>query len=260
MNKLSILGISLVITASLCACGSEETVSSVVSSQAPSEEESVVSQVESQEEISQMEESVVEEELTVDEEFELFLQTADGPGFKLQIYDQKGFPVKNATVTLARESTISVQNTEETAPDSGEEGETGEADPALTEEGENSEQTSILEEEIPEDSLLERNDDLTTATNLYTTTTDGDGYVFLDGMEEGEIYRITVSDEDGAPVGVVTLTFQYGTEYSGTVEDGIVLTLTEEEPVAADLAITATEEDGSSSSFTLNRIAQWAGN
>lgn len=221
MKKFTIF-LCAVLMFGLCACGSAtgsatESVDSTLSETTVETEESASAEAS----VSEEDESVEEEpEPTTDELFYEFLQSAEGISLKLQIYDQKGMPVKNGQVILSTENTL-ITNGEESAAEAAE---------------------------------------VTTTTNIGTYTTDNSGYVFISQLEAATAYRLSVMTEDNAPVGEVSFSIDYGTEcsYSNDTENGsITLTITEAEPLAADLSITATDEDASVSSFEIHRMTQW---
>lgn len=104
-RKISLLLWSCIAAMLLCACGGTESVLSVSGADAEDSASAVSAEAGSAE--SSAEESSAEEDSTVeepdaDELFYEFTQTATGTPVKLQIYNRKGFPVKNGTVTLQR--------------------------------------------------------------------------------------------------------------------------------------------------------------
>ena len=216
---------------SLAACGSdsasEETaVSSTPEISSAAEESTAESAAE-----SAPEESAAEEiEPTIDEQFSEFIATAQGVCLKLQIYTQKGLPVRNGTVDItAAEAEIVPDTLANTADD------------------------SSLAEELPAEDTGEQD------ILLYTAETDFDGYMFLSDLEFDRDYTLTVCNTDGALIGTVTLTIVSGEDYAGSseTEGQIILSVSDGALSTADLAITATDENGAESSFSLSRMDKW---
>ena len=220
MKKFTIfLGCLLIF--GLCACGAETESTAESVSSTPSE--ATVETVEStSDEISVSEEAEsVEEEPkpTTDELFYEFLRTAEGISLKLQVYDQKGMPVKNGQVILSTGNTI------------------------------------VAKAETSEEAA-----EVTTTKNIGTYTTDNSGYVFISQLEASVAYQLAVTTEDADLIGAVSFSVEYGTEYafSNDTENGsVLLTVTEAQPLAVNLSVTATNEDGAVSAFEVHRMAQW---
>ena len=209
----------------LCACGNQNASTQDSSLTAAPEsstsaEDSTLAEENSVEE-SALEESVLEEAVpTADELFYEFRQTADGTAVKLQFYTRKGFPVKNGAVTVeALQETQLLENSTEDA------------------------------ELVPETSTENKTDEI---------DLDESGFGFL-AMQVGETYRLTVTDADGELVGTATVTLESGDQLSGADgEDNVIyITVPEPENLAVDAAITATDDDGTVSVFSLSRISEW---
>lgn len=195
------IGTALALMLSMAACSSEDTQSSASS---VSETSAVSTQEDSAEDSSaesSVEESAVEssveEEISVDEQFADFVEVSSGICLKLQVYDRKGTPVRNGTVTV--ESTAGSQQAD----------------------------------------------------------TDFSGYAFLSELLSNEEYTLTVNNEDGEPVGTATLQITEGDSYGMLEEGEIAFTVADGNVSMVDLAITATEDDGTASRFELSRIAAW---
>lgn len=198
MKKTILLALLLL---GLCVgCGTEEASVSSVESAAESVEESVSDSAEdSVQETSAEESAVEEEEPTIDEQFASLTADAQGVCLKLQIYSQKGTPVRHGHVTLSAES-----------------GET------------------------------------------ITEDTDYSGYALILDLELDTEYAVTVTYEDESPVGTTSFTLQAGEGYAGgTSEETIRLEVGDGESSLVDLAITATDENGNDSGFTISRISAW---
>ena len=208
----------------LCACGNQNA-STQDSSLSAAPETSASAEVSTLEEASAAdstpEESVLEESApTSDELFYEFRQTADGTAVKLQFYTRKGFPVKSGAVTVeALQETQLLENSTEDA------------------------------EVVPETSTENKTDEI---------DLDESGFGFL-AMQVGITYRLTVTDGDGELVGTATVALEAGDQLSGTTnEDNVIyITVPEPENIAVDAAITATDDDGTISVFSLSRISEW---
>ncbi len=204
MKKTALLALLLL---SLCVgCGSEEASVSSTESAAESAGETldstgtdVAASAEEGVAASSAEASVVEEELSIDEQFAALTADAQGVCLKLQIYNQKGTPVRNGRVTLETES-----------------GET------------------------------------------ITANTDQSGYALLLDLALDTDYTMTVVYEDDSPVGSAALAIQSGDSYAGGAgEDALLLEVGSGDTSLVDLAITATDENGEASSFTISRVSAW---
>lgn len=103
-RKISLLLWCCIAAMLLCACGGTESVSSAsgADSSVSAQDSAEAGSAESSAEESSAEEDSTVEEPDADELFYEFTQTATGTPVKLQIYNRKGFPVKNGTVTLQR--------------------------------------------------------------------------------------------------------------------------------------------------------------
>lgn len=195
------IGAALALMLSMAACSSEDTQSSASSG---SETSAVSTQEDSAEESSEVSsaeesavESSVEEEISIDEQFADFVEVSSGICLKLQVYDRKGTPVRNGTVTV--ESSAGSQQAD----------------------------------------------------------TDFSGYAFLSDLLPDQEYTLTVNNEDGEPVGTATLQIAEGDSYGMLEEGEIAFTVADGNVSMVDLAITATEDDGTVSRFELSRIAAW---
>ena len=224
MRKYNFMACAGALLLTLCACGNQNTSTQDSSlSAAPEASAAEVSTVteESSVEESAVEESVLEEPApTVDELFYEFRQTADGTAVKLQFYTRKGFPVKSGAVTVeALQETQLLENSTEDA------------------------------ELVPETSTENKTDEI---------DLDESGFGFL-SMQVGETYRLTVTDGDGELVGTATVALETGDQLSGADgEDNVIyITVPEPENLAVDAAITATDDDGTISVFSLSRISEW---
>ena len=208
----------------LCACGNQNA-STQDSSLSAAPETSASAEVSTLEEASAAdstpEESVLEESApTSDELFYEFRQTADGTAVKLQFYTRKGFPVKSGAVTV--ETLAETQLSEDSTDDA---------------------------ELVPATSTERKTDEI---------DLDESGFGFL-SMQVGETYRLTVTDADGELVGTATVTLESGDQLSGMTNANNVIDITVPEPenLAVDAAITATDDDGTVSVFSLSRISEW---
>lgn len=225
MRKYNFMVCAGALLLTLCACGNQNT-STQDSSLSAAPEASAAAEVstvtgESSAEESTLEESVFGEPApTADELFYEFRQTADGTAVKLQFYTRKGFPVKSGAVTVeALQETQLLENSTEDA------------------------------EVVPETSTENKTDEI---------DLDESGFGFL-AMQVGATYRLTVTDGDGELVGTATLALETGEQLSGADgEDNVIyITVPEPENLAVDAAITATDDDGTISVFSLSRISEW---
>jgi hypothetical protein len=215
-KQITALCLTAVLLLGLAACGdstdststsvSAEAVSSAEADETSSAEDSVLEE-------SSLEDSTLEDaELTIDEEFALFISDAEGICLKLRVCDRKGSPIRNGTVSLTEAA-----------------GNTGDT------------------------SQLELAD-----TEICTAETDSSGYAFVSQLELDTEYTLTVYDQEDAPVGTVALQVVSGDSYTGSSdEDGIVLTVKDGSLSNVDMAIIATDDDGSVSSFSLFRMTMW---
>ena len=209
----------------LTACGAQNASTqdsslSVAPESSVSAEDSTLAEENSVEE-SAVEESVLEESApTADELFYEFRQTADGTAVKLQFYTGKGFPVKSGSVTVE----------------------------------------TLAETQLPEDSTnnAELVPEASTENKTEKINLDESGIGFL-SMQVGETYRLTVTDGDGELIGTATVALETGDQLSGADgEDNVIyITVPEPENLAVDAAITATDDDGTISVFSLSRISEW---
>jgi hypothetical protein len=95
-------------------------------------------------------------------------------------------------------------------------------------------------------------------TEVYSAETDSSGYAFVSELALDQEYTLTVYDQEEALVGTVSLKIESGDSYGGTSdEDSILLTVADDTLSNVDLAIIATDEDGTVSSFSLFRAAKW---
>jgi hypothetical protein len=93
---------------------------------------------------------------------------------------------------------------------------------------------------------------------VYSAETDSSGYAFVSELELDRDYTLTVYDQEEALVGTVSLKIEGSDTYGGTSdEDSILLTVADDTLSNVDLAIIATDEDGTVSSFSLFRSAKW---
>jgi hypothetical protein len=100
--------------------------------------------------------------------------------------------------------------------------------------------------------------DAAESTEVYSAETDSSGYAFLSELELDQAYTLTVYDQEEQLVGTVSLKIEGGDSYEGTSdEDSILLTVADDSLSNVDLAIIATDEDGTVSSFSLFRAAKW---
>ncbi len=188
----------------MASCGSNETgTESTASAESTVQEESNIdssaeSSMESQvEEETSMEEASAEETISVDEQFADYVETSSGICLKLQVYDRRGTPVRNGTVTVE------------------------------------------------------------SADGTQTAETDFSGYAFLSGLSVDQEYTFTVKNSEEEQVGTVLVQMSEN-EVEGTETEGkIVFSVSNGNTSMIDLAITATDDDGTVSSFELSRVDAW---
>ncbi len=112
-RNILLLVLCMIVALLLSACGSssESTATSaseeVVSEESAEEEEAI-----EEEDSAEEEEEEEEVELTVDETFALLVEDGEGICMKLQIYNQKGTPVRSGIITLECDSNTIEEETD----------------------------------------------------------------------------------------------------------------------------------------------------
>ncbi len=87
--------------------------------------------------------------------------------------------------------------------------------------------------------------------------TDFSGYAFLSGLSVDQEYTFTVKNSEEEQVGTVLVQMSEN-EVEGTETEGkIVFSVSNGNTSMIDLAITATDDDGTVSSFELSRVDAW---
>jgi hypothetical protein len=110
----------------------------------------------------------------------------------------------------------------------------------------------------PQEAAEAASDAETAEAEVYSAETDSSGYAFISELALDQEYTLTVYDQEKALVGTVSLKIESGDSYGGTSdEDSILLTVADDTLSNVDLAIIATDEDGTVSSFSLFRTAKW---
>jgi hypothetical protein len=103
-----------------------------------------------------------------------------------------------------------------------------------------------------------QDDSAATGTEVYSAETDSSGYAFISELELDQDYTLTVYDQEDALVGTVSLKIESDDSYGGASDaDSILLTVADDSLSNVDLAIIATDKDGTVSSFSLFRSAKW---
>lgn len=225
MRKYNLMGYIGAMLLTMCACGNQDA-STQSSSLSAAPEASASAEVSSLTEETSAEESALEESSleepapSADELFYEFQQTAEGTAIKLQFYTRKGFPVKNGAVSV-----------------------------------EMLQETQLLENSTS-DVTLDSSSSVENASDQIEL--DESGFGFL-SMQVGETYCLTVTDGDGELVGTATVALKNSEQLSGTTDEDNVICIAVPEPenLAVDAAITATDDDGTVSTFMLSRIAEW---
>ena len=104
---------------------------------------------------------------------------------------------------------------------------------------------------------------ITDGSEERTFETDFSGFALIDAMAVDTAYTVTIDDadeEEPAPYGSFTLTLLEADEYAGEEDaeaGSITVSVANGLDSCVDMAVTATDDDGTVSLFSLSRISAW---